>query len=208
MLFGSISWPSTVTGWFALLQSNTILGLALLNFFDIIDYILVGVIFLAVFAALWQDNKRPVAGALALVIGVIGIGVYSATNIALPMLSLSNQYASATAEAARASILAAGQALLLQNNQGIGFYTGFALIAVATLIISTAMLRSSVFSNATGYLGILTSALDLAFCVASAVVPASAVYFVGLALIPASGGVVVLYHAMVGWKLYKLWHLK
>jgi len=38
--------PVTVIDWFTLLQNNKLLGLSLLNLFDIVDYALVGLMFL------------------------------------------------------------------------------------------------------------------------------------------------------------------
>jgi hypothetical protein len=56
--FGLFAVPETVpvrvAEWFALLQSNWLIGLALLNVFDLVEHALVGLIFLAVCSA-----RRP-----------------------------------------------------------------------------------------------------------------------------------------------------
>ena len=102
--------PRSAAEWYNLLQGNPFIGLAFLAVFDIINYALVGLMFLALGAAFWQAHKS--AAAIALASGLVGITVGFATNIALTMLSLSQQYAAATSEAQRAALLAAGQVIL------------------------------------------------------------------------------------------------
>jgi hypothetical protein len=53
--------PVRTTEWFNLLQSNPLVGLALPNVFDLIEYALVGLIFLATYAALRQANHSAMA---------------------------------------------------------------------------------------------------------------------------------------------------
>jgi hypothetical protein len=80
------------------------------------------------------------------------------------MLSLSNQYAAATTDAQRTTLLAAGQAVLANTSQRIvgGFNVGWFLVSVAGLIVSSVMLQSSSFSRTTAYVGILAHGLSLA----------------------------------------------
>jgi hypothetical protein len=51
-LFTEQTPPNTVVSWFTLLQNNRLLGLSLLNGFDIVDYALVDLMFLALYFAL------------------------------------------------------------------------------------------------------------------------------------------------------------
>jgi hypothetical protein len=167
--------PSSAIDWFALLQDDRLLGLALLNLIDLVNYALVGLIFLALCGALRRANKSAMA--IATAFGFAGIVVYFASNQAFSMLSLSDQYAAATTDAQRSMFLAAGEALLAINNpgaiyQGTGIYVSLFLVLLAGLIISIDMLRSSVFSKATAYVGILANAFGLGYFVALAFVPA------------------------------------
>jgi hypothetical protein len=169
------AYPSSAIDWFTLLQSNRFVGLALLNVFDVINYILVGLIFLALYGALRRANKGAVATATTL--GLSGIAIYLASNQAFSMLSLSDRYAAATTDAQRAVFLAAGEALLAINNpgatyQGTGIYMSLFLVLLAGLIASMVMLRSSVFGKATAYAGILANALGLGYFFALAFAPA------------------------------------
>jgi hypothetical protein len=166
-LFSKQEPPVTVSDWFALLQSNRLLGLSYLNIFDIVNYALVGLIFLALYAALRRTNKSYMAIAAAL--GFLGIAVYFASNTAFSMLSLSDQYAATTTDAQRTMLLAAGKAMLAINrfsdpgaHPGTGGYISLLLIAVAGMITSFVMLQSYVFNRATAYVGSLASGFDLA----------------------------------------------
>jgi hypothetical protein len=199
-LFG-ITTPSSILGWFAVLQNNPLLGLAQLKFFDVVNFGLVGIMFLALFAALRQGKNVLLIGGIC--IGFVGIVVYALSNPALSLLSLSNQYATATSGTQRSAIAAEGQALLPML-QGSGAYLGFLLIAVAGLAVSSVMLRGKIFPKVTASLGILTSAMDIAYSILVLFVPAAEGYVIGLMLIPASGAVVCIWHILVGYKLYKI----
>jgi len=167
--------PSTAAGWFALLQDDKLIGLVLLDVVDLVNYALVGVIFLALYAALHRASRSAMA--IATAFGLVGIAVYLASNHAFAMLSLSERYAAATIDAQRAIFLAAGEALLAIYNpgtiyQGTGYYVGYFLVLLAGLIISIAMLRSRVFSRATAWVGILANGICLLHFVALAFAPA------------------------------------
>ena len=82
-LFGAQPAPEAVSGWFVLLQSNRLLGLAHLHIFDLANYVLLGLVFLGLFAALKHANKSLMQ--IALVSGVVGIAVYFATGRRMPV---------------------------------------------------------------------------------------------------------------------------
>ncbi len=205
-LFSAQKQPDTIIDWFTLLQNNRILGLSYLNLFDIVDYALVGLMFLALYAALRRANKSYMA--IATTLGFVGMAIYFASNTAFSMLSLSDQYAAATTDAQRSMFLAAGQAVLAINNpgaiyQGTGIYVSFLLLAVAGLMVSAVMLRSSIFGRVTAYVGILASAFDLAYCITFAFVPAMTVY-----LLSAAGLLLMIWHILIGRRLYQLGRLE
>ena len=97
--------PVAVVDWFGLLQNNRLVGITLLGLFDIVNYALVGLMFLALFVALRRASRSFIAIAASL--SFVGIVVYLASNQALTMLSLSDQYAAATTEAQRSILLVA-----------------------------------------------------------------------------------------------------
>ena len=108
--FGPRTMPSSVIDWFTLFHTNRLVGLTFFNVFDMVNYLLVGLIFLALYAALRQVNRSYMT--LATALALLGIAVYLASNQAFSMLTLSHQYAVATTDAQRSMLLAAGQALL------------------------------------------------------------------------------------------------
>jgi hypothetical protein len=167
--------PSGAAEWFTLLQRNTLVGLTLLNVFDLVEYALVGLMFLAVCAALRQANRSTML--IATVCGLVGIAVYFASNQAFAMLALSERYAAATTDAQRAMLLAAGESLLAINNpgalhQGTGIYACLFLVSLAGLMISTVMLQSTVFSKTTAVTGILANGVILTYFPVLAFAPA------------------------------------
>jgi hypothetical protein len=147
--FGPSTMPSSVSDWFTLLQTHRLVGLTLLNVFDIVNYTLVGLIYLGLHAALRRANKSYMT--LAAALGFLGIALYLASNQAFSLLSLSDQYAAATTDAQRSMLLAAGQALLaISNPNALGPGTlGFLLVTLAGLIISIVMLQTSIFGKVT-----------------------------------------------------------
>lgn len=208
-LFSSHPAPVAVSEWFALLQSNRFLGLAYLNLFDLVNYVLVGLMFLALYVALKRVHQSYMA--IAMLLGCVGIAVYLASNTALSMLALSDQYAAAPTEAQRATVLAAGQAMLALNrfstpgaHPGGAGYVSLFLIASAGMLISVVMLRSTVFNRATAYVGILACALDLAYCIAYILLPTATANLVAVSCIPAAGLLLMIWHILIGRRLYQL----
>jgi hypothetical protein len=195
-------YPSTALGWFTLLQEDTLVGLLLFDVKDLVNYALVGLIFLALYAALHQTNRSAMA--IATACGLVGIAVYLASNQAFAMLSLSEKYAAATTDAQRATFLAAGEALLAIYNpgaiyQGTGYYVGYFFVLLAGLIISVVMLRSSVFGKATAYVGILANGLALGHFLALAFAPALIVVPT-----PVSAPFRVLWMVLIALRLFRL----
>jgi len=100
--------PSTVLGWFTLFQDNAFVGLLDLDLLLIVDYALMGITFLALWAALRRASQSVMA--IALTPELVGVTTYFASTAAFEMLSLSNLYAAATTDADRslsASVVAA-----------------------------------------------------------------------------------------------------
>jgi hypothetical protein len=95
------------------------------------------------------------------------------------MLSLSNQFATATTETQRTALLSAGQ-VMLETYKGTSFDIYYVLNTIVLFIVSPIMLRSKLFSRPTAYLGFLAGILMI--------VPSSAgtlgLYFSLASLIP------------------------
>jgi hypothetical protein len=93
------------------------------------------------------------------------------------MLSLSDQYAAATTEAQRSTLLAAGQAILANTSQrGVGgFNVALFLVSVAGLTTSWVMHQSESFGKPTAYAGIVVYGLSLADYVRQALTSSAAI---------------------------------
>jgi hypothetical protein len=188
--------PSGALDWFTLLQGNRFLGLVLLDLFDIVNYVLVGLVFLALYGALRRANKGAMAVATAS--DLVGVAVYLASNQAFAMSALSDQYAAASTDAQRAALLAAGEALLAIHNQG-GIHLSLLLVALAGLIASLVMLRGGVFSRATAMVGMVANTLVLGYFVAIALAPAVAF------LLPAiSAPFRLIWYVLIARRLFQL----
>jgi hypothetical protein len=189
----------SVAGWFSLLQASPLAGLILLNFFDIVNYLLVGLIFLGLWTALGKVHR--IAMTLAVALGWLGIAVYCASNRAFAMLSLSGQYTATTNAAERSIVLAAGEKMLAENGFTFGSGTawGFILVTMAGLIIATVMLRSEIFGGATAVIGILANVLGLSTILTIAFAPPMT--FIPLS---ASAPFLLIWYLLIAWKLLRL----
>jgi hypothetical protein len=200
--------PASVEGWFALLQTNRLLGMTLLNAFDLVDYVLVAIVFVALYAALRGASRGWMAVATSL--ALLGAGTYATSSPAFSMLALSARYASAPG-AQRSALLASGEAVLSLGrftaggaHSGTGGYMSLLLVALAGLTASLVMLRSGVFGKPTAVVGILAAALDLTYCAAYVLVPSLGAETLALAFIPAAGLLWMAWHIMAGWRLWRL----
>lgn len=150
--------PATVTGWFSLFQSNALVGLMDLDLLLIIDQVLMGLIFLALYQVLKRSNRSFMLIALAM--AMLGIASYFASTVAFEMLTLSNKYAVATTEADKSILESAGQ-VLIATWQGTAFDAGYVMEGIAMLMISIVMLGSGIFSKAASYTGIVLGIMSL-----------------------------------------------
>jgi len=194
--------PTTVTGYLTLFQSNNLIGLIDAYLLEVIAYVLMVPMFLAIYLAL----KRVSGGSmmLATTLAIMGITVFLATNNPFSMLALSRQYAAATTEAQKSVIVAAWQAILVNTNQRAvgGFNMGFFLISVGGLLASAVMLRSNIFSKATAYAGILAFAISLSDYVRIIVAPSALTLTVMIAL--GSAVFLIIWLILVGRRLFQI----
>ena len=151
--------PNSVIDWFTLFQDNALVGLLDMDLLLIVDYLLL----IGVFSALWASLRRANESlmAIALILQLVATATYLASTVAFEMLTLSNQYATATTDVERSIFLAAGQAMLA-TWQGTAFDVSYVLSALAILTVSAVMLRSHhLFSKVTGYAGLSAGILAL-----------------------------------------------
>jgi hypothetical protein len=147
---------------FTLLQNNPLVGLIDLDLLLVADNVLLVPIFLAVYMALKRASEPAMLVATAL--GLLAATLFIASNPAVEMLSLSNDFAAATAEGERVIALAAGQAMLA-TWEGSAFQTAYFLGSIAGIIIGIVMLRSRHFGKTIAAMGILGNAVALGYYV-------------------------------------------
>jgi uncharacterized protein DUF4386 len=149
--------PDTAIGWFTLFQNSTIAGLLAFEGLFIVNAVLGILTALALYIALRRVNESlmAIATTLALVEAIALI----VARPAFDMLYLSQHYAAATTDAQRSLYLAAGEAMWATFN-GTAFHLSYNLFSIYLLIVPVVILRSSVFSRLTAYVGILAAILN------------------------------------------------
>jgi hypothetical protein len=167
---------------FQAIQDDRLGGLMALDFLLFVSNLLGILIFLALYVSLKRVNESYALIALAL--GLVAATLIVPARPMAELLSLSDQYATATTDETRGQYLAAGEALLAFFN-GTAFLVNASLGGISLLISSFLMLRSGIFSKATAYVGIIT---NLAVC--GAFVPGV--------------GTVLLFLSVPG---YLIWHI-
>jgi len=148
--------PETAIDFFYLFQSNWLLGLLSLDLLYILNNTILIVIYLALYFSLRKINEAVML--IGLVMGLVGITVYFASNMSFEMLALSSQYATISSEYYRTALLGAGAALLAVY-KGTAFNVYYVLNAITLLIFAFVMLRSDIFSKATAIIGIISGVL-------------------------------------------------
>ena len=187
--------PATAAEAFRLLQENKLVGLLRLDLPTVVVLPLYYLVFMGLFAALRGTDfaNAMIATALAFV----GVTLIVATPTALPMVALSEKFANATTEAARAQLLAAGETILATDIwHGTGAFMGGILLQTGAVLISFVMLRSSGFGKAVGYVGIVAHGLDLAHILLGHFLPT-----VGVVLMAVAGPLYPVWFFLVGRRL-------
>jgi hypothetical protein len=191
--------PTNAADWFNLLKTNPFIGLSFLAVFDLANYFLVGIVFLALTARLWPVNISLVA--LALTSGLVGVTINLSSNIALTMFSLSQRYSAATSAAQKSDLISAGQSVLAGNDPlaampGTGGLVSLLLVALAGLLFSLVLLPSH---RTTAIFGLLSSGCDLAYCLVFPLTPLAPVHL----LLAAAGLFWMLWQLLVARVLWK-----
>ncbi len=193
--------PGTVSGWFALFQNNRMLGLLDFWGLEVPMYAMFAIVFPALFLLLRRAGESRMV--VALVLALLGVAVFFATNNPFTMLSLSDQYAAATTDAHRSSLLAAGQAVLTNTGQRAigGFNMGLFLVSLAGLIVAWVMLRSSSFSRFAAWIGIAANGLSLADYLRAALTSSAVI---ALLVILPGALCLMIWFVLTGLRLYRL----
>lgn len=190
--------PTSAAQAFDLLQHHRVVGLLRLDLPTVAVMPLYYLLFLGLFAALRRSH--PAIALLATALTFVGVTLLLATPTALSMLPLSDKFTAAATEAARAQLLAAGEAIMAADLwHGTGAILGGVLLQCGAVLICCVMLRGSVFGKATAWLGIVMHSLDLAHIVCGLFVPVA-----GIVLMAIAGPLYPIWLFMVGRRLRQL----
>ncbi len=190
--------PETTEETFALLRDDRIVGLFRLELLTLVN---VGVYYLWSFGLYAALRKTDAAlSALSTVLVFAGVTLFLAPHPLSSLISLSDRWAVAATEAQRQQLLAAGEALMaadMWHSTGAAF--GGVIIEVGAILISLVMLRDTVFSRTTAWVGLTTHGLDLTQIVLGLFVPA-----VKVAIMMVAGPLYLVWFFLIGRRLLQL----
>ena len=155
-------WPPFPDDIFGVIQASRLAGLMSLDFLYLLGNVFAIPVLLVLYITLRRSNES--LSLLALVLGLIGLIALIQARPVIEVMALSDQYAAATSEAERTIIMAAKEAVLAQF-RGTAFGAHYILGSLALLIFSFVMLRSTVFSKAAAYVGIVTNVVVFGYYV-------------------------------------------
>lgn len=163
----------SIIEWFTLFQTDRFAAFSRLGVINITTLSLCIPIYLAFTQAFARTDRqhRPARAMLASILFFIGTAVYLSSNTVFSLFALSQQYATA-AETQKPLLEAAGRAVLSQGaDLTSGTFAGLFLTQIAGLLITSGMLRGTVFGKWTGWLGLVGFGLMSVFFILTAFVP-------------------------------------
>jgi hypothetical protein len=194
------SFPSTIIEWYSLFKYSKFVGLLLMNLFDMINFILLGLMYLGLYILLKDTNKTLMQISFGLVL--IGIVLYIPSNQAFSILSLSNQYYSSTDIAEKTSIITAGRALLkihdVLTSYGYRFFPSYFCVTLGGLFCSIVMYKSVVINKSIAIIGLIGTLIGLTYYI-------TAITEITLSVIPIAGSApfLMIWYILIGIKLLR-----
>lgn len=145
VVFAVVPMPTDVEAWFDLFRDAPLAALFHADLFLLVNNLLIAVIYVALFWSL--KDQFPGTGLLALVLGLLGMAAYVASNRAFELLEIARLNRLTGANPAELVLLA--QSALL-SWKGTGFLVYYVLNGLALLLFSALIFRSTNFDRATG----------------------------------------------------------
>jgi hypothetical protein len=169
--------PAAPAEWFALIAAHPFRALVELNLFDLVNYLLVALMYLGLFS---RFRKARTAGVtLAMGLTLLGVALHLSSSQAATLFTLGAQFNASTADARRQLLLGAGQSALITGNPvgfGTGVFWSWISLYAAGLLLSLGMLRDPSFARWTGVLGAAASAIGLGYFFTCAFGPALSIF--------------------------------
>ncbi len=156
--------PENILEWFSLIQDQPFMAFVFLDFFDIINYILVLLLFIGLYLILKEEYPRIML--FALTTGIIGVILCIYANPALQIVNLSKDYFSTAILMEQNEIILQAEAIFSRystgpNEFGILVYCSQFCFALAGLIFAITLIKSPIFTKKQRTVGIIAHGLLL-----------------------------------------------
>lgn len=197
----------SIIEWFTLFQTDRFAAFSRLGVINITTLSLCIPIYLAFTQAFARTDlqHRPARAMLASILFFIGTAVYLSSNTVFSLFALSQQYATA-AETQKPLLEAAGRAVLTQGaDLTSGTFVGLFLTQIAGLLITSGMLRGTVFGKWTGWLGLVGFGLMSVFFILTAFVPDQ--YNTAMLIAALGAFLMIAYQIMLARRFFQLGRL-
>ncbi len=148
--------PENTEAWIYLFMDNPLLGILHLDGLYLVNNAILAVIYLAIAAALFNDNKSLIL--IALMLGLIGTTAYFSSNKCVEMFFLTRNV-SASISPFEFSELKQSADILMLEWKGTAFTVYYFLNAVSLMFYTIVMLKSFVFSRSTAVFGLISALL-------------------------------------------------
>lgn len=158
--------PTSVEAWLTLFHESWLLGLLHQDLLYLINNILVAIMYLGFYTSLKHHSEGIMK--LALILGLLGISAYFASNKAFEMLSASNLYFAADTISQKSMILIVGQ-MILSEWQGTAFLVYYVLNGITLILISFVMIKSNLFGKPAAWIGLVAGLLMMVPSTAGAI---------------------------------------
>ena len=153
--------PGSIEECFAILKDDRFKGMLRLDILTVFVMPLYYILFYSLYKVMKPIDNGLITISVILVFA--GVTMFLAAPSTFSYLHLANDYEGALTEIDKNKFISAGQAVIVTDIwHGAGPQLGGILIQSGALIISIFMLRGSVFSKLTAYIGIIMHGFDLA----------------------------------------------
>ena len=156
--------PATPAEWFALNHAQPFRALVQLHFFDLVNFVLVALMYVGLFSRL--RHARTASTTLAMGLTLLGVALSLSSSQAANLFTLGAQFGASTDDAQKQLLLAAGQSALVTGNPvafGTGVFWSYLSLYLAGLLLSLGMMRDRSFARWTGVLGAVASSIGLGY---------------------------------------------
>ena len=188
--------PESASGWLTFLADHLFAALSLLEAGEIVNYIIVCLVYFAFY--LLMKKHFPRLSALALALTLIAAGTNAFANKSLALWSLNRQYTAAD-PAQTSALVGQAETLLSAHQHGFGIQAGLFLILLSGLLFAILGLRSNQVKISTAWFGILFNGFALLNFAVMPLVPSLA-WVLPTLFAPFR----LLWHVMLGIKFLKM----